>query len=361
MLCDICRKNEARITYTEVINGEKREQHLCQSCAAEQSSLLLKNRLGSDISIGNILTGLLSNYAKGMIAKHASEPVCLRCGMTVSEFLKTGRLGCPECYSSFATILEKNINAVQNSGQHTGKVPGYAVKIQMKTAAPEEGAQGISHAEEVFREAVAGAGADENLENKDSRQTKDRTAKQNGRTAAAGKKTGDSGMHQAPEGAYRHASPARAMAEKIASMRRELTAAVAEEDYEKAAKLRDGIKKLESMAQQAQGAPADSGRSSETAKAIAADTKKRTGTKSTAVKKTAKKDEDKLADTGKTEKKTGKKPAKKSEKKSEKKSKDKPEKKPEEKSEKKPEKKPDKKPEGSSASKKGSRKNGENS
>ena len=33
MLCDKCKKNEAKIYYTEIINGEKKEQHLCEDCA----------------------------------------------------------------------------------------------------------------------------------------------------------------------------------------------------------------------------------------------------------------------------------------------------------------------------------------
>ncbi|MFN3551429.1 MAG: hypothetical protein ACK4WJ_06450, partial [Endomicrobiia bacterium] len=34
MICDICKKNNATIFITEIINNEKKELHLCYECAA---------------------------------------------------------------------------------------------------------------------------------------------------------------------------------------------------------------------------------------------------------------------------------------------------------------------------------------
>ena len=35
MLCEICGENEATFHYSEVVNGNKTEHHLCSECAKE--------------------------------------------------------------------------------------------------------------------------------------------------------------------------------------------------------------------------------------------------------------------------------------------------------------------------------------
>ena len=39
MLCDGCHENEAVVFYTEIINGEKKELHLCEACAAKETGM----------------------------------------------------------------------------------------------------------------------------------------------------------------------------------------------------------------------------------------------------------------------------------------------------------------------------------
>lgn len=129
VLCDICHEKPAHIFYTEVINGEKKEQHLCEECAAEHTIFSLKDKLGNEIPIGNILTGILNNYSKNLKAKQASDIVCNHCGMTMSEVIKTGKLGCPECYNRFASFLDKNLKTIHGANVHRGKEPLNAIKL----------------------------------------------------------------------------------------------------------------------------------------------------------------------------------------------------------------------------------------
>ena len=37
MLCDGCHENEAVVFYKEIINGDKKEQHFCEACAAKET------------------------------------------------------------------------------------------------------------------------------------------------------------------------------------------------------------------------------------------------------------------------------------------------------------------------------------
>lgn len=48
---------------------------------------------------------------------------CSHCGLSIAEFNKTGRLGCSECYHTFADELHGLLRKIHGSDQHTGKAP----------------------------------------------------------------------------------------------------------------------------------------------------------------------------------------------------------------------------------------------
>jgi protein arginine kinase activator len=126
MLCDKCKKNEAKIYYTEIINGEMKEQHLCEECAAEYTSFQMGNIMNQELTLGNLLSTILGNYY-GNTAQEAEqkekEIQCDCCGMTYSEFMRIGKFGCDKCYDSFQKVLEKSIKSIQGSDTHIGKKP----------------------------------------------------------------------------------------------------------------------------------------------------------------------------------------------------------------------------------------------
>ncbi len=53
----------------------------------------------------------------------AAESKCPRCGFTQADFKKSGRLGCPECYKTFAEGLEGLLKTMHKGTRHAGKVP----------------------------------------------------------------------------------------------------------------------------------------------------------------------------------------------------------------------------------------------
>ena len=226
MLCDICHTREAKIIYTEIINGQKREQHLCENCAGEQT-LALTDKLGGEFPIGSILSGILQNYAKGISAKSANEPVCMRCGMTASELVKGGRVGCPECYNAFTMILDKNLRTVQGAVEHHGKEPVNARKIAVRPAE-----QNVRTAADVMREAT------------------DEIARRNTRSGAEGGRR----TRIVDDNKVENTLPAD-VAAKIGQLKDELKSALEAEDYGEAARLRDRIRALEADEQVAITAP----------------------------------------------------------------------------------------------------------
>lgn len=126
MLCDICHKREAKIYYTEIKNGEKKEQYLCEECAAEQSTFQTKN---GEYSIEGTLSGFLSNilgsiYGDGKQKKNKDiMPRCARCGISYEEVLENGKFGCPHCYENFKDMIDKSLKQIQGANSHTGKKP----------------------------------------------------------------------------------------------------------------------------------------------------------------------------------------------------------------------------------------------
>ncbi|MFA9465513.1 MAG: UvrB/UvrC motif-containing protein [Velocimicrobium sp.] len=126
MLCDFCHKREAKIYYTEIKNGEKKEQYLCEECAAKHSSFQMNN---GEFSIEETLGGFLSNILGSMYDENEQQesndtmPRCESCGITYDEVLEYGKFGCAHCYDSFKEMVDKSLQQIQGSNTHNGKKP----------------------------------------------------------------------------------------------------------------------------------------------------------------------------------------------------------------------------------------------
>lgn len=127
MLCDRCKKNEAKIYYTEIINGKKTEQHLCEECAAKHSTFQALNSIGKgEVNLSGMLFGLLGNIQSTKETDKTPSNACKKCGMTYEQFTKDGQFGCEECYKCFGKVLNKNFRSIHGADTHTGKQPrGY--------------------------------------------------------------------------------------------------------------------------------------------------------------------------------------------------------------------------------------------
>jgi protein arginine kinase activator len=125
MLCDKCKKNEAVVHFKKIVNGEKQELNICESCAREVEGLNLNNdfSFGPSFSFQNILSGLMDYMSPGAQPNKNHEIQCKNCGATYNDFKKYGLLGCSECYNSFGPTINPVIKRVQGNTEHTGKIP----------------------------------------------------------------------------------------------------------------------------------------------------------------------------------------------------------------------------------------------
>lgn len=135
MLCSKCHKREAKVYYTEISNGEKKEQFLCEECAAEYTSFPNQSKSG-EMTIGGLLSSIISNYYKGTLTSADKEQLklkCPTCHMTYEQLMKEGKFGCSDCYEVFQAVMEKGIRQIQGAEKHTGKCPvGYKNKEEIK-------------------------------------------------------------------------------------------------------------------------------------------------------------------------------------------------------------------------------------
>jgi protein arginine kinase activator len=116
MQCDVCHQQNATIFLTQVVEGKVQKVNLCQGCAQSK---------GVTDSTGFNLAELLQGVGEETVQVSSSRGVaCPTCGFSQSDFKKTGRLGCSECYQVFHDGLTGLLKAMHKGTRHTGKVPG---------------------------------------------------------------------------------------------------------------------------------------------------------------------------------------------------------------------------------------------
>jgi len=119
MLCEKCHQKQATVHMQQVVNGIKKEIHMCQDCSIQ---------MDAPISIEALLNGLLGSFLTVAADKQKQSAVhyepCPSCGMTYDGFKSGGgKLGCAECYRVFSRELEAILKSVQASTKHEGKYP----------------------------------------------------------------------------------------------------------------------------------------------------------------------------------------------------------------------------------------------
>ena len=190
-LCQCCNQREAKIHFTELKDKKKTEMHLCEVCAQEKNMML---------AFPSLLSTLVKGGAESIAGEaEAVSSVCPRCGLAYSEFKAKGRIGCPGCYDAFAAVLIPLLEKVHNASNHTGKCPPHEAEPDIEPPPPST----------VSEELLKGLVTEEKLKRLVSE------------------------------------SEIRAVSEEDA-LRAELAKAVAAEDYERCAELRDRIRALKS-------------------------------------------------------------------------------------------------------------------
>jgi len=119
-VCDLCGENPAVVHLTQVVDNQTTTSHLCERCATEKG--LYTPSPPPNLPLADFLAKMGGAAPKEGEGDPDSDLSCPFCGLTASAFKELGRLGCPQCYSTFGTSLRGLLRRIHGGTQHVGKV-----------------------------------------------------------------------------------------------------------------------------------------------------------------------------------------------------------------------------------------------
>lgn len=116
MLCMCCKQNPAKVHLTQIDAGKMHKVDLCDDCAKQKGITDSNGFSLADVFLGSM--GVTQEPAQV-----GEEIKCVNCGFTQADFKKAGRLGCSQCYVTFAEGLEGLLKSMHKGTRHVGKTP----------------------------------------------------------------------------------------------------------------------------------------------------------------------------------------------------------------------------------------------
>ncbi|WP_071026617.1 UvrB/UvrC motif-containing protein [Peptoniphilus raoultii] len=124
MLCDNCKERESVISYTMINDDKIEEVHLCELCATKKLKMDFTNYQGFLPQIEEFLKNIFA-FTSDNAGEENNEftSICPNCGTSLLDFKKSGKVGCPKCYSAFKKELKNYLLAINPKPIHVGKIP----------------------------------------------------------------------------------------------------------------------------------------------------------------------------------------------------------------------------------------------
>lgn len=136
MKCDMC-DNEATVFLTQIVDGKMTQVNLCDKCSKEKG---VTDPTG--FQLADFLLGTAAQKKAKAVTIEDDTLACPECGFTRAHLKKIGRMGCPECYRTFAEDLDGMLKAMHKGTRHVGKAPGKpAPAVSTATARRQEPAE----------------------------------------------------------------------------------------------------------------------------------------------------------------------------------------------------------------------------
>lgn len=117
MLCCVCKEKPATVHLTQIVGDKMQKLDMCEECAKAKGINDPTSFAMADLMLGLGASQELDQSVAG------AELKCPRCGFSQADFKKSGRLGCPECYSTFAEGLAGLLKSMHKGTRHVGKAP----------------------------------------------------------------------------------------------------------------------------------------------------------------------------------------------------------------------------------------------
>jgi len=123
MTCQDCKKTEAQVHFTQIVNNEKMSLSLCKECAAARGFHSPLDNV--PFPLAEILSSLTTSLPEKSSGKDMEKLKCEDCGLTFGDFTRKGRFGCGQCYRTFRPRLEGIMRKIHGASLHRGTIPKY--------------------------------------------------------------------------------------------------------------------------------------------------------------------------------------------------------------------------------------------
>lgn len=133
MLCQNCGKNEATTHIKRIVNGEATQAHLCSECAKSLGYDDVFSDFG--VSFSDMLGSFFNEATVGALSSHILR--CEKCGSTFDDIVRSGKIGCADCYTTFYDKLLPSLERIHGRTRHEGKIPNEAPQIKTESKLDE--------------------------------------------------------------------------------------------------------------------------------------------------------------------------------------------------------------------------------
>jgi protein arginine kinase activator len=122
--CDFCN-GPATWQFTEVVGGRRHTVHVCATCAQARGIVGAKPSVAAPEPKSSPIVSISFEVTSPtqLPAVPTAPRRCTHCGTTLVAIRKSGRVGCPHCYSVFRRHLEPLLRRVHGSLDHHGSRP----------------------------------------------------------------------------------------------------------------------------------------------------------------------------------------------------------------------------------------------
>ena len=117
MQCCVCKEKPATVHLTQIVGEKMQKLDLCEDCAKAKGI-----NDPTSFAMADLMLGLGASQELDPTAG-AAQIKCPRCGFSQADFKKSGRLGCPDCYQTFAEGLAGLLKTMHKGTRHVGKTP----------------------------------------------------------------------------------------------------------------------------------------------------------------------------------------------------------------------------------------------
>ena len=99
------------------------DEQMSEMHLCEECARNKSSQMEQQFGLGDLLAGLSDVGKAATKGDDKNALVCSACGLNYEDFRKFGRLGCGQCYTSFKEHLEGLLRKIHGSNHHLGKTP----------------------------------------------------------------------------------------------------------------------------------------------------------------------------------------------------------------------------------------------